>query len=114
MGDRGDRKSMLHADETFNGRTIELPVGETLEICLSENRTTGFKWEIVANGEPICRIQDDRYEAGRSVGQGGKHLWRFRAHQTGSAEIELRYRRPWEKRKAANTFRLCLQVYEQN
>ncbi len=91
-----------------------MPVGETLEISLPENRTTGFRWEIVANGEPNCTIQDDRYEAGRSVGQGGKHFWRFQTRQAGSAEIQLLYRRPWEKRKAAQTFTLHLRVYEQN
>ena len=105
-------RAMPQVDETSNHNTVELPIGQTLELSLPENRTTGFKWNVQSSGEPICTLVNERYEAGRSVGQGGKHHWQFRAQQAGSADIELLYRRSWEEGKAAREFTLHVRVHK--
>ena len=102
---------MLKVDQTSNGGAVELPVGEMLEISLPENRTTGFKWNVKSSGEPICALLDDRYEPGRSIGEGGEHRWQFQANQAGSADIELLYRRSWEGKKAARKFTIHVRVH---
>ena len=45
----------LCVDNNFNGRSIHVPVGETVEISLAETRTTGFRWTIFRSGEPACQ-----------------------------------------------------------
>ncbi len=104
--------TVLTVDETSNGRQVELPVGQLLEIYLPENRTTGFKWNVESSGEPACTLVRSTYNPGRSIGQGGEHRWQFQARQAGAADIELLYCRSWERKKAARKFTLHLRVYE--
>jgi len=97
------RKTM-RIDEKSDGREVSMRLGETLEITLSENASTGFRWGIPEalknNLAPALREREETVEApagppGRS---GERHLF-FDAVQAGTAEIEIHYRRPWEKDK---------------
>ena len=101
---------MLHLDENSNGATVDLTVGEVLEIQLAENPTTGFRWQVQADGEPVCQPVDDRFESpGGPPGRGGTHVWHFRACRTGTGQIDMVYRRSWET-AAAKTFTLHVRV----
>ncbi len=103
---------MLEVDESQDGNEIELRTGETLEIRLSENPTTGFRWALESSGAPACILVEDYYEPStRAPGAGGGHRWRFQANQVGEGRIELRYRRSWEGQgAAARTFSLRIRV----
>lgn len=103
---------MIRVDQGHNGREIEVPAGETIEICLEENRTTGFRWTCDADGAPACALVEDSYQPGTGApGAGGTHRWRFGATRAGESSIELRYRRPWEKEGVApRAFRLHVRV----
>jgi inhibitor of cysteine peptidase len=104
----------INADKSYDGRTINLRVGDGVKVTLAENPTTGYKWELVAKPEPICVIVSDAYVAntnGGMAGSGGVHNWNFRAVDKGTATVGLAYRRPWEKDAApAQTFTLTLVV----
>jgi inhibitor of cysteine peptidase len=104
----------ISADKTYDGRTINLRVGDGVKLALDENPTTGYRWEFVRKPEPICVIVADAYVAntdGGKVGAGGVHTWDFRAVDKGTATVGLAYRRPWEKDAApAQTFTLTLEV----
>jgi inhibitor of cysteine peptidase len=109
------RSSMtINADKGYDGRTINLRVGDGVKLTLDENPTTGYRWEFVKKPEPICVIVTDAYVAntdGGKVGAGGVHSWDFRAVDKGTATVSLAYRRPWEKDAApAQTFTLTLEV----
>ena len=89
---------MLYLDETYNEREIELRVGEEFEIRLPENPTTGFRWRLVSNGEPVSVLQSDFFEPSDSTpGRGGSHYWRFQAAQVGLGNIDLVYQRSFEQ-----------------
>ncbi|MEK6406391.1 MAG: protease inhibitor I42 family protein [Acidobacteriota bacterium] len=104
---------MPQVDETSNGKEIELPIGETLELILEENRTTGFKWTLESKGEGVCKLASDDFEPGAKVGQPGKHRWVFRADRAGSDSIKLSSGRSWDKQgKAERTFTLSIRVPE--
>lgn len=78
-------------DQSADGREIKLEVGEEFEIALGENASTGFQWQTVADGSPACKLLKDEFRAptdGRP-GQGGRHVWQFRAVQAGQGQIEL-------------------------
>ncbi|HXX77137.1 MAG TPA: protease inhibitor I42 family protein [Ktedonobacteraceae bacterium] len=101
---------MLHIDENFNEREIELHVGEEFELCLPENPTTGFRWRLITNGEPACILHSTFFESPNGTpGRGGLHYWRFQAAQVGLGNIDLVYQRLSE-RESASSRRFTLQV----
>ena len=86
---------MEQLDESADGREIELAAGEEFELTLDENPTTGFRWRVTADGSPACALVRDEFRApteGRP-GQGGSHVWQFRADRAGQCRIELSYAR---------------------
>jgi inhibitor of cysteine peptidase len=103
----------ITADKSYDGRTIELHVGDGVKLSLAENPTTGYRWEFVEKPEPYCVVASDAYlaNAGGAIGSGGAHEWAFRAVSQGTGTVNLAYRRPWEKDIApAQTFTLTLVV----
>jgi inhibitor of cysteine peptidase len=100
-----------------SGSTIELAVGETLNVTLESNPTTGFSWALAANSdESVLQEIDHEYvanEAGETpmVGSGGVEDWTFKALAKGETTISMEYSRPWEGgEKAAQTFELTVVV----
>ena len=66
---------MISVDQNFDGQTVDLPVGQVMELRLAENPTTGYRWTFVANGKPVCVVVADRYERPSGPpGQGGEHF----------------------------------------
>lgn len=97
---------MFQCDEHADGSTVDLAVGELLELQLAENPTTGFRWHLLTDGRPVCERVDDRFAAPSGPpGHGGTHVWQFRVGQPGTAPISLAYRRSWET-AAAKTMTL--------
>ncbi len=110
----GASPAMLRVDQSRDNTEAVLAVGQTLEIALLENPTTGFRWELKASAEPICVPRGntfDRPSAG--IGKSGTRRWRFEAIRAGVGRIELVYRRAWEQDKPpAQTFQLAVRVKE--
>jgi inhibitor of cysteine peptidase len=109
------RAKMLRADENYNGRTVKLAAGESLEIALAENPTTGYRWRLLdaATVAANCLLVKDSYEPGhpQMAGQGGIHRWQFQAAEPGACMIELEYRRSWQKdMPPERTFRIHVEV----
>src|SRR5258708_14091643 len=104
---------MLYLDENDNEGEIELRVGEECGIRLPENPTTGFRWSLVSNGEPVCVLQSDFFEpSDRTPGRGGSHYWRFQAAQVGLGNIDLVYRRSFEQQETpARRFTLRVRIH---
>ncbi|HEX7967188.1 MAG TPA: protease inhibitor I42 family protein [Stellaceae bacterium] len=83
--------------ESLNDQMIDLAVGETVEVRLPENPSTGFRWHVIADGKPACALVGDAFAAPSGPpGRGGEHSWTFGAVHPGQCDIELRYRRRWE------------------
>jgi inhibitor of cysteine peptidase len=106
------KPKMMHLDETYSGRAVVLAVDGVLQITLAENRTTGFQWSVKSDSEPACMlILDESQGAAGPPGKAGTHRWQFRGVRSGTGEIELEYRRPWEKDATpSKTFRLRVRV----
>ena len=101
---------MEQLDESADGREIELAAGQEFELTLGENPTTGFRWRLTADGSPACALVRDEFRApeGGRPGQGGSHVWQFRAERAGESRIELSYARA--AGDAARTFTLRVRV----
>jgi inhibitor of cysteine peptidase len=99
-------------DESCNGQTVDLAVGENIEIRLRENPTTGFRWQVTGNDRAVCTMTSDAFnrEAG-PPGHGGEHSWVFEAVRPGECDIEFRYQRPWaDPASPGQIFRIHIQV----
>ena len=107
------RPKMIQADKSFDGRDLTMNVGDTVELSLAENPTTGFRWDFASEAKPVYRrLRRDAFDAETgSLGKGGTHHWEFQAVRAGTGTVKLEYRRPWEKdTPAADKFSLTLRV----
>ena len=104
---------MLELDEHSNGQIVDLRVGQTVAIALSESPSTGFQWNFVSKGEPACTLVSDSFEPGTErPGQAGLHRWHFQATRAAAGVIELHYRQPWDKSTSpSQTFTLAVRVH---
>ncbi|MCX5786563.1 MAG: protease inhibitor I42 family protein [Elusimicrobia bacterium] len=99
MKQEKDRKIITQNE---NGREFELAMGETFQVSLPENPTTGYQWEVYKSGAPFVGLEKEEYIApeenlsGHIVGRGGTKLLTFEAAKPGEAELALRLRRSWE------------------
>ncbi len=97
-------------------KTVKATVGQTIVVSLKGNATTGYRWAVANAGGPTLQpVGKIAYRTGPApkgmVGVGGMYVATFKAAQTGTATIELQYRRAWEKGKApAKTFKATVVV----
>jgi inhibitor of cysteine peptidase len=106
-----DGYAML-VDEKFNDRTIEVTIGQTIEVHLPENPTTGFRWQLTSDGGPACVMIESQFIAPAGPpGKGGDHAWKFKAVRAGESDIELGYRRSWESSTGSSrTFKIHVKI----
>ena len=96
------------------GRQVSLKVGDTLEVSLAANPTTGYNWfqaetrfrVLKPDGEPVFKP-----EAPDRMGAGGRMTFKFRAVAAGETALKLYYKRPWEKKEPPDkTFKVTVTV----
>ena len=102
----GSQKAVqLSVDDA--GSQVQLTTGQTLEVSLEGNPTTGYGWEVAEVDETILRKleQQDFQPESDLVGAPGIQTLRFEAVGKGQTTLKLVYRRPWEKGvEPLNTF----------
>ena len=78
-------------------RSVTVQAGQTIEVTVSENPTTGFHWEIDALTGPLTLVSSDfAARPGARPGGGGRRTIVVRADSPGAGELRLRYERSWE------------------
>ena len=102
---------MIVVDQSFAGRTLDLPVGQVMELRLAENPTTGYRWDFVTDGAPVCVVVADRFEPPAGPpGSGGAHSWQIKGTAAGECDIAMHYRRSFEPASPAKSFALHVRV----
>ena len=109
----GDDKPVTLTDKD-TGSTVKLAKGAMLEVKLPSTAGTGFTWQIVKNN-PEQLVLQERSQIIRPdkklVGGKQTQLFRFKAEWVGTSDLEIVYRRPFEKGKApAKTFAVTVIV----
>ena len=106
----GAASAASNADESG-----QLSIGAVKVVTLSENTTTGYRWQIdkgqIAN-LAIVQISDAGHQKSSSgrIGAAGTHGWRIKALAAGSARIVFDYVRPWEHTAPARRHTLALEI----
>jgi inhibitor of cysteine peptidase len=95
-----------------DGRSISLTPGEGFEIRLSENPTTGYRWQLDEWERAILELTRDEFHPPdlAPYGAGGEHGWRFVARAPGQTSLHLAYRRGQGSGAPARTFSLDVAV----
>ena len=99
--------------EKDSGRTLEMRVGEFLEVVLRGNPTTGYIWSMADPDNGIIqKVGESKFEPDRqSRGSGGDTILRFKAVDVGETLLKLIYHRPFEKEKPPiNSFEIRIVV----
>jgi len=99
-------------DASHSGQQVALQVGQAAELRLPENPTTGFRWFVVSDGGPACRLDDNGFHGPDGPpGRGGEHVWELVGVSAGACELQLAYRRSFGSAAAGGTgFALNVQV----
>jgi inhibitor of cysteine peptidase len=83
--------SMTTLTEQDSGRTVEVNVGRVVEVRLTENPTTGYRWTVEAASGVDCR-----FDAVGGIGAVGMRVFQFRSNCAGLYELRLKNWREWE------------------
>lgn len=100
----------LELNQDANGGQIEVSVGELFNVCLAENPTTGYRWDVAAESSPAIRVMRDSYhsESGM-VGAPGVREWQFQAEAPGTHSLVLVEKRSWQN-NALGAFKVSVAV----
>lgn len=104
---------LIEAGESENGKQVELRLGQTLRITLSEAPTTGYRWYVRQSTQPVILLVRDGTVSSPPQRAGGtvKRQWDFHAQEVGMASVELEYSRVWERHALpAREFSLSVHV----
>lgn len=89
--------STVYITETDNGKTIYLKAGQTLQLTLITNLSTGYCWSYVTKPNPAVLQQTANYRIpfNNMPGSPATEYWIYQAVGVGSTEISLKYWRSW-------------------
>jgi predicted secreted protein len=114
MEPSGHRAQLL-LDESWNGKRIELKVGDEIQIELQGAGGTGYAWyfDELDNDffELIGKERKVQEKSGELVGSPTQYFWLIKAIKTGSSVIKMIYYRVWEgKDKAIRQFEVEVDI----
>jgi len=91
----------------------KIAVGESFQVVLPSNQTTGYKWELVDLTKDVLAQVKNEYRVSKKyaanvVGAGGEETWTFKVLKDERSHIVMEYRRPWSKSEVANKFTITI------
>jgi predicted secreted protein len=90
--------AIIKVQGTEVGKRIQASAGDAIMVYLSENPTTGYRWDIHRSDEIRLRLVDSSFtpQFGNAVGASGQRVFTFKAHSIGVVDLQLKNRREWE------------------
>ena len=95
------------------GTTVHVKQGQTFEVALEGNPTTGYTWEVApGSGDQVALQGEPQFKAdSNALGSGGIMTLRFEAVKQGTAPLKLIYHRTFEPNAAPlQTFEVTIVV----
>jgi inhibitor of cysteine peptidase len=88
----------MKLSETDTGKTVEIVVGDDLEIILPANPTTGYVWEVSSIDSSVLQSNKPSFIANNTaIGAGGMEVIPFHAIAAGKSTVKLIFHRPFEQ-----------------
>lgn len=82
-----------------SGQAISLAVGQSLEVRLPSNPTTGYRWTAgTLSSTPLRQKRAPAFVPSKSglMGAGGTQVFTYDGVAAGTAPLSFAYSRPWE------------------
>lgn len=108
----GACSSAVTVTDSDDGGSVQLAVGDELDVALSANPSTGYDWYVTAVDRAVLeQSADPTFEAESDLAgaEGTVHL-RFTAVGEGSTALELVYERSFEDAPPLDTYRIEVAV----
>lgn len=106
VGPAGAMAGQAVLDESNDGSVVVVVMGQTVELSLASNPSTGYSW--LYSQKPDAGLLEETGHEYRQesqlIGAGGREFWCFKAIRAGVARLSLWYARPWESCAPANKF----------
>lgn len=99
----------VNVNEKNNKGCISIGVGDTIQISLKGNPTTGYDWTGDVKS-PLKLIKRDFKADTHMTGSGGTATFTVKAVKTGKSKMVFAYKRSWEKVAPLQTFELNINV----
>jgi predicted secreted protein len=88
----------MKLNENDAGKTVQIVLGDELEIILPGNPTTGYVWESDALDTTLLALKQTSFVPNnQAIGSGGMEVLQFRTLAAGQCTLKLNYHRPFEK-----------------
>jgi inhibitor of cysteine peptidase len=102
----------IELSEIDQGRTLEIDNSDLIFIRLKENPSTGYRWQLHSFDEGIIKFKGSDYSMNSRNKFGGEGIatFTFEAKSPGTAIIQLRLERDWEKNNPIKSFEATLRV----
>lgn len=78
-----------------NGKNVSVPAGTGFTLCLPENPTTGYMWNMTLPQGLVIDKTEFIAPDTKLVGAGGTREWVFSSNEKGITVVHAEYRRPW-------------------
>ncbi len=107
----------LKLGEADNGQSYTVKVGDTIEVAIPGNPTTGYGWTAALSDEDAALLEQVGEPAyvsdpteGKIVGVGGIYTFTFKAAVAGEATLKLVYARSWESVEPLQTYEVTVTI----
>ncbi len=88
----------MKLSENDTGKTVEMLVGDELEVALPGKPTMGYVWDVTSVDTNILKLCDaDFIKNNEAIGSGGLEVIRFHALAVGTSEVKLILHRSFEQ-----------------
>lgn len=87
----------MKLSENDSGKTVEIHVGDELEVALPGNPTTGYTWEVSTLDSNVLKLDKTAFVAdGKAIGAGGIEVIKIHAIAAGECKVKLIFHRSFE------------------
>jgi predicted secreted protein len=87
----------IKLNENDSGKTVEIFVGDDVEVILPGNSTTGYVWDLMLLDMDILRPEKAKvFSINKAMGSGNVEDIKFHAIAAGESPVKLIFHRPFE------------------
>lgn len=110
MGTMKADAATLVLTEGSSGKTFTVKVGDTVNLKLKSNPSTGYSWTNLTNTSVLKLIGKGDIPANGMPGAGGYQYWKYKAAKRGTGILRLVYERSWENEPPDHYFKATIKV----
>ncbi|HET9933842.1 MAG TPA: protease inhibitor I42 family protein [Polyangiaceae bacterium] len=101
---------MPDLDQSADGATITLSVGESRSLVLGERPTTGFRWHVAVSNRELLEVADTFRPRSLKPGGGGERVFTISALKRGASTVTWSHQRGTSEATADRSITVTFQI----